>query len=88
MLENHAEFRVKTYEIPKLEKEAYIVTQLTPLELRAVKDGYVYNICYPKEFPFRPCVIIRDNKDFIYRDWLPNTDIVYLLENFDDLIGY
>jgi hypothetical protein len=87
-MENHAEYRVKTYEISKLDKAGYIVTQLTPLELRAVKNSYVYNICYPAEFPFKPCVIIRDNKDFIYRDWLPNTDIVYLLENFDDLKGY
>lgn len=88
MMEDHAKYRVKTYEIPKLEKAEYIVSMVSPLELRAIKNGSIYNICYPDEYPFKPCVIIRDNKDFIYRDWLPNTDIVYLLENFEDLIGY
>jgi hypothetical protein len=88
MDKNHAEFRVVTYEIPKLEKAGYIITKITSLELRAVKNENVFNICYPNEFPFKPCVIIRDNTDFIYRDWLPDTQIVYLLENFDDLMEY
>lgn len=82
-MENHAEYRVTKYEIPKLKDAGYLVTQINPLELRVVKNGNVYNICYPSDFPFKPCVIIRDNKDFIYRDWLPNTNIVKLLEEFD-----
>jgi hypothetical protein len=87
-MENYAEYRVKTYEVQKLEKAGYIISQLNPLELQAVKNGIVYNICYPNEIPFKPCVIIRDNKDFIYHDWLPNTNRVYILDNFDDLIEY
>lgn len=86
--ENHAEYRIKTYEIPKLKESGYSIIQVSSLELKAVKNGNTFNICYPSDYPFKPCVIIRDNKDFIYRDWLPNTNIIYLLENFDDLIGY
>jgi translation elongation factor P/translation initiation factor 5A len=87
-MENHAEYRVKIYEIPKLKESGYSIIQVSSLELKAVKNGNTFNICYPADYQFKPCVIIRDNKDFIYQDWLPNTNIVYLLEKFDDLIRY
>ena len=85
-MENNAEYRIVTNEIPKLEKAGYIITNINSLELRVVKNANVFNICYPKDFRFNPCIIIRDNKDFIYEDWLPDTQIVYLLENFDNLL--
>lgn len=82
---HNGSYKIKKFEIPRLQGNGFDVEIRKDFEIIAKKDNDIFEIFYPETFPFGNVVIIKNKLRFIYRDYLPCTDTIYLLNNFEKI---